>query len=691
MYKLNFLLTSPVVLGVFLAVCAGSAMASPSSGGATPKVTELTNSHCLKLGDSSFEDSEKLLNSQSPIPAPSSSSASLCPPQQALSPLPSTKLEELAVADIETRVSHDKTLLDQKHSGRNIEVQHTKQVAKSLSEKSPSAQKSVAATPEDSAGKSSAAPDINGLLEDTHLDTSESNTDDGMAQVTNVSQLRDVRPGDWAYEALRELVERYGCIAGYPDSTYRGNRAMTRYEFAAGLRACLNQIEKLIAAGTTNFVSKQDLATLRRLSDEFGTELAKLRGRVDGLEARTAELEANQFSTTTKLNAEVVVAIAGVAKGDNVNRERIPRTTVVGNRVRLNFDTSFTGKDLLRTRLQAINLAPFSGTSTFTPQGDLRFAGGAFSNTSDNNNSVSIDALLYQFPIGKKTTVVIEANAGAIDDFTNTINPYLDGDGGSGALSHFGTRNPIYYLLNGTGIGLKHEFSEKLEFSAGYLANAAADPSRGNGLFNGPYGAMAQLTIKPSEKLSFGLTYINAYNTDFTANGSAGSNRANLRSALANNSNLPAPLQPFFESDVRTSSNAYGIEASFQLNPKFIINGWAGYTATRTLNTAGGRIPRGDLSIWNFAVNLAFPDLGKKGSVAGIIFGVEPKVTSVSRSLRDVIGKDRDTSFHIEGFYQYQVTDNIAITPGIVWLTAPDHDNRNADDVIGVIRTTFTF
>src|SRR5689334_97220 len=72
-------------------------------------------------------------------------------------------------------------------------------------------------------------------------------------QVTNVSQFSDVRPGDWAYEALRQLVERYGCIAGYPDSTYRGNRAMTRYEFAAGLNACLRQIEKLIAASTADF------------------------------------------------------------------------------------------------------------------------------------------------------------------------------------------------------------------------------------------------------------------------------------------------------------------------------------------------------------------------------------------------------------------------------------------------------
>ena len=60
-----------------------------------------------------------------------------------------------------------------------------------------------------------------------------------LEQVTSVSQFSDVQPTDWAFQALQSLVERYGCIAGYPNGTYRGNRALTRYEFAAGLNACL--------------------------------------------------------------------------------------------------------------------------------------------------------------------------------------------------------------------------------------------------------------------------------------------------------------------------------------------------------------------------------------------------------------------------------------------------------------------
>src|ERR671933_346818 len=531
------------------------------------------------------------------------------------------------------------------------------------------------------------------VLEQINQYSNESD-DNTVDQVTNVTQLRDVSPGDRAFEALRSLVERYGCIAGYPDGSYRGNRAMSRYEFAAGLNACLQQVERLIRTSGEGFASKQDLATLQRLIEQFGPELATMRGRVDALEARTSELEATQFSTTTKLNAEVVLAVAGVASGETVNGNGVNKNTVLGDRVRLNFDTSFTGKDLLRTRLQAVNLNAFSSNATFTPEGDLRFAGGTFD--PSNNNEVGIDALLYQFPIGEKTTVVIEANAGAIDDFTNTVNPSLDGDGGSGALTHFGNRNTIYYLLNGAGIGLKHEFSENFEVSLGYLANDAANPGEKSGLFNGAYGAIAQVTFKPIEKLSLGLTYIHAYNTDFTANGSTGSNRANLRSALLTpNPNLPAALQPFSDSSLPTSTNAYGVEASFQLTPQFIINGWAGYSANRTLaplvaiDGSGSILERGDFSTWNFAVNLAFPDLGTKGSVAGIIFGMEPKVTGASRSIRDAIGKDSDTSLHVEAFYQFKVTDNIAITPGIIWLTAPDHNSNNDDIVIGAIRTTF--
>ncbi len=504
----------------------------------------------------------------------------------------------------------------------------------------------------------------------------------GMGQVTSVSQLSDVRPTDWAFQALQSLVERYGCIVGYPDKTYRGNRPLSRYEFAAGLNACLDKIQELIAAATADFVKKEDLETVKKLQEEFAAELAALRGRIETLEVRTATLEKQQFSTTTRLGGEVVLGAVGFIAGESATGSDIFNSAYVGDRVRLNFDTSFTGEDLLRTRLQAANLTPgIFSTGTF--EGDLRYAGG-------EDNSVEIDALLYQFPVGDKLTVVIEANAGATDDFVPTVNPFLDGDGGSGAISHFATRNPIHYFLNGTGIGLTYTLSDAVEFSAGYLASDAANPIRGAGLFDGPFGAIAQLTFTPSDRFALGLTYVHAYNNDFTANASTGSNRANLRTALLDNPNLPDALSPYAGIDIPTSSNAYGVSASFQLSPKVVLNGWVSYVNTRTLATRGV-LPRGDLDIWTWAVGLAFPDLLKTGSVGGLIVGMEPRATGVSRGLRSAIGRDSDLSLHVEAFYQYQINDNIAITPGVVWLTAPDMNDRNGDVVIGTIRTTFTF
>ncbi|MDJ0695252.1 iron uptake porin [Mastigocoleus sp. MO_188.B34] len=483
-----------------------------------------------------------------------------------------------------------------------------------------------------------------------------------MAQVTSVSQLSDVQPTDWAFQALQSLVERYGCIAGYPNSTYRGNRALTRYEFAAGLNACLDRVNELIATATADAVTKEDIVALERLQEEFSAELATLRGRVDAVEARTAELEANQFSTTSKLEGELVVGITDVFEG-NTNDDN----TALGARARINFVSSFTGKDTLYTRIQTNNIvAPDLGT----PEGGLAFAG----DTGDND--AALDALWYSFPLTEKTNVIAIANAGAADDVVDTVNLF-DGDGTEGALSTFGTRNPIYGAMDGSGVGVTQEFGKGLSLSLAYLAGSASDPSTDNGLFQGSYGALAQLTLEPSDRFKIGLTYINSYNQF----GGAGSNAAtlNVTSPVDNATNL---------ADTPYSSNSYGVQASLGLSKNLVLGGWAGYSNVRNLSTSPAFPDRGKADVWNWAVTLGLPDLGKKGNLGGIIFGMEPKVTDSSI---DGLNEDSDTSYHIEAFYQYKVNDNISVTPGVIWLTAPDHNSNNDDIVIGTFRTTFTF
>jgi len=510
-------------------------------------------------------------------------------------------------------------------------------------------------------------------------ETSSAEDNNALSQVTSVTQLADVQPTDWAFQALQSLVERYGCIAGYPDGTYRGNRALTRYEFAAGLNACLDRVNELIATATADLVNREDLATLQRLQEEFAAEIATLRGRVDALEATTAELEANQFSTTTQLAGEVVFGLAGIVSGDDVEGNELDNSTVFVNRARLELNTSFTGRDLLFTRLATGNFAGFS-TVTGTGEGELAF-------TQDEDNDLGLEVLLYSFPLAEQTEMVIGASGTAFDDFASTVN-ILDGDGGAGALSAFGTRNPIYYLGDGAGLGIRQQLGDRFELSLGYLASEANDPVAGNGLFNGPYSALAQVVIKPTERLNIGLTYIYGYNADDTGTGSGRATFARFDDEFfEDNLGIPAV-------DVPTSTNAYGVELSWQLSDRFVLGGWVGYTNTRLLSTVGGLFDRGSLDIWNYAVTLAFPDLGREGNLLGFVVGMEPKVTNstIASINPDIdVDEDEDTSLHIEGFYQFQLTENIAITPGVIWITAPGFNNNNDDIVIGAIRTTFTF
>lgn len=278
---------------------------------------------------------------------------------------------------------------------------------------------------------------------------------EAIAQVTSVSQLSDVQPTDWAFQALQSLVERYGCIAGYPDSTFRGNRALSRYEFAAGLNACLDRVNELIATATANSVTKEDLVTLQRLQEEFATELATLRGRVDTLEAQTAELEANQFSTTTKLVGELI-SYLGDAFGENADDVN---NTSLGYRLRLDFNTSFTGKDRLRTRLQSTNLRLFDTGATFggsqgTRQGQDPSLGEpiGFGETGETrltpssvtqDGDVALTQVQYRFPVGERLLIYLEAGTTDPTYITDTISPFVDT--ATGALSNFGQVNPVYF------------------------------------------------------------------------------------------------------------------------------------------------------------------------------------------------------------------------------------------------------
>jgi hypothetical protein len=288
-----------------------------------------------------------------------------------------------------------------------------------------------------------------------------------------------------------------------------------------------------------------------------------------------------------------------------------------------------------------------------------------------------VEVLFYRFPLGENTNVWIEANGGAKDDFTNTLN-FLDGDGASGAISAFGTRNPIFYSSGDKGVGFQGRLGA-FEWSAGYLATDAGNPTQGNGLFNGGYSALAQIGYVPHENFGVAFTYIHGYNVVDTGTGSG---RSNFRFFTEDQFGEAVPIV----------NDSYGLLLSWQILDGVVIGGWGGYTNARTLSTLDGQISRGTLDIWNWALTLAFPDFLTEGSTAGFIFGMQPWVANSTVDLPDNIdNNDQDTSLHFEAFYEYAITDNIAITPGLLVITSPDYNDANSTLVIGTIRTTFTF
>ncbi|MEL6442162.1 MAG: iron uptake porin [Cyanobacteria bacterium J06621_8] len=484
-----------------------------------------------------------------------------------------------------------------------------------------------------------------------------------MSQVTNVNQLRDVSPTDWAYDALRSLVDRYGCIAGFPNQTYRGSQPLTRYEFAAGLNSCLNQIERLIAAQGS--VGQEDLDAINRLAQEFEAELATIGGRVDELESRAAVLEDNQFSTTTKLKGEVIFAL--VDSFGDVEGVDDPTETTFSDRVRLNFDSSFTGKDRLRTRLEAGNVVEFDEE---IGEGGIGLDSARLGFDANNGNDIVINDLFYRTRLfDDKFTFYVGTEGLDINNIFDTHNPLLVSSG-SGFLSRFSRRNAILYRgggSEGSGIGGSVKlFNEKITVTALYVTEDGESslPDDAEGIFDGSFSTGAQIEFDPIDNLSVGLVYLRTYQTEEDVNltGSTGSELAE---------------EPF--GDVDTSADQFGFSSTLDVG-KF------NFTLTGAVSLADELGTDNSATLYTAFGSVAYRDLIKEGSVLALGGGVVPTV--VDNDIPD--GEDDETPFLIEALYKFPINDNILITPGAYVLINPDATDDDAI-FITAIRTTFKF
>jgi hypothetical protein len=420
-------------------------------------------------------------------------------------------------------------------------------------------------------------------------------------------------------------------------------------------------------------VSQQEFDRLRGQVESYRTEL-------EAVQSKSAEPKkaAAGFSSTTKLVGEVIIGVSGyggvpgsIATGD--------KGTVLSDRIRLNFDTSFSGQDRLRTRLQSRNTPNFKD-ATGTAMTRLGF------DASAETNGTSVSLLQYSFPLNDRTKVIAETTGSEFNENMNTFNPLL-ASSGSGSISRFGRFNPIYRQSgDGAGLTVNNKLGDNLELSLGYAipgqSTTAATPGFGakdiGGLFNGSNSAIAQLAFKPSENLSLGATYARSYSTDGKGiTGGTGSSGTALRSTgVASGIGADSPF-----SGSKTSANNYSVAASYNLGGP-VLSGWYGWTEATAETPTGGTA-----SSNNWAATLALPDFGSKGNTLGFVVGQQPKLNSLSTG--GVV--DSAASLHLEALYKMKVSDNLDITPGLLLITNPENNAANATEYVGTIRTTFKF
>jgi len=517
-------------------------------------------------------------------------------------------------------------------------------------------------------------------------------------QVTSVTQFSDVQPTDWAYQALSNLIEKYGCVAGYPNGTFKGGNPLSRYEAAALLNACLERVT-------------EQTDELQRLLTEFQGELTVLRGRVDGLEKKVGKLEVMQFSTTTKLQGEANMVLGGVGYNGNtfLNRTNnyLTRTNTVAAPtaalnamsfnydVRLNFTTSFTGKDLLYTRLRGGNF----GTSAFAGTAPLVMArlDKAFAPTG-GDNVVNIDRFYYRFPVGKEFTVTIGPRARNTEMIAFRPQAY-----NADLLDFFTLAGAPGAYNKATGAGFGVVWKQTVAKGKPYLTAAAnyvsqtgqnGDPNAG-GMFSA-YG-QSNVTLQFGGRgTNWGVAALYRYGTCGT----------NLRdgtplATAALPCNNAAGATAAINGGYAASTNSLGLGAFWQ--PKqtgwipSVSLGW-GYTGFtyQPLSRAAANNINSVLSAQSWAAMFQWDDAFAKGNAAGFAFGQGVMATS----LRAPGTFPDDSNYAFEWFYRFRVSDNISVTPSIFYLSNPHGQIMNGvpgtpnsfmNNVGALVQTQFKF
>jgi hypothetical protein len=301
---------------------------------------------------------------------------------------------------------------------------------------------------------------------------------------------------------------------------------------------------------------------------------------------------------------------------------------------------------LLRTRLRSgnFNSDPFGSSSSLFK----------LDKAESTDNSVEIDRLYYQFPVGKSVTLT----AGAL--VRNTEMAWVPTAYRSEILDFFAVAGAPGVYNKATGVGVGAQYVGKNGFVAGlnYVAQNGDDSETGVFDSDGALNFLAQVGYKASNwGVGVGYRYGSEGTRPRTYNGILGASGALVDGQESNAVAVNAYWQPTQSGWVPSISAGYG------------YNGVSGATgATDATNSD------------SWFVGIQWADAFVPGNTAGIAVGQAPSAETAGVS---------DATM-LEFFYKFQVTDNISITPALFYV---DNNQRYQDSSKwgGVIQTKFTF
>jgi len=475
------------------------------------------------------------------------------------------------------------------------------------------------------------------------------------AQAQGTVGADQLQPDDWAYQTLNSLRQRHGCATTVTESALNGGEAISRFSAAELLNSCVQQR------------GEKDPG-LTALMEHLRPELNRLQSSLD-------QLEATRFSATTKLRG-LASFVVGSNRFEGTDTSEVQRSrsdygaTLFNYDLKLILDTSFTGQDLLRARLRGGNFNTTNNTFHGAGPSKLSTLETAFQEQSGPDR-VAINRLYYQFPIGKGFTASLGPRVGQLDLFALRPSVYPE----ETILDWFTLKGApaAYNYQLGAGAGLWWQSSRGFSISANYVAGHGAEGDPGEGGIGNAASASTgsvQLGFKTAQwgaaavvSAVQNLGGVIDYATNFTLNSF---NNPGLTTALG----LSAYWQPLQSGWLPSISAGWGFNRT---NYDSVVN-------------TQGLVAESQ----SWSIGLQWSDVLSIGNTLGMAVGQPIFATALYGG-----SQPRDGNTVWEWWYKIQLSDNIAVTPALFYLSRPlggdTPEGKSLRQFGGLIKTSFSF